>query len=275
MEISHKLDTARKEYCHHWKLVTEDWKNQKTGDAAWLTYAANYLLCTAGVHWAMDPFSMSTRIAGMQEPDFNRDLQGLEFVALTHAHNDHLDLNLIKAISTLPVKWIIPQHTLDKVLEKTFIDPQNIIIPQNGETINLGKVTLTPFDSLHFHELGGIAETGYLVEFDKKRWLFPGDVRNFDHSRLPVFTGLDGVFAHLWLGKGHAKDDQPPFLHDFASFYTSLAPARIVITHLDEFGRAENELWDENHYMLVSKEIHNMSPSVSVKMAKMGMKVIL
>ncbi|MHB8089451.1 MAG: MBL fold metallo-hydrolase [Anaerolineaceae bacterium] len=275
MKLVDKLETARKEYSDQWDKVLKDWNSLKLTDAAWLTYAANYLLFTGGTRWAIDPLSMSTRIAGIQKPDFANDLKNLEFVVLSHAHNDHLDLTLIDAIAHLPIKWIIPQHMLEKVLEKTHIDKLNIIVPENGKSLTIGSVTLTPFDSLHFHARGGIEETGYLVEFNNKRWLFPGDIRNYDSSKLPYFEKLDGIFAHLWLGKGHAKDKRPPCLEDFVKFYAALSPARLVITHLDEFGRAEDELWDDKHYMLVSKEIHAAAPSISVKMAKMGMKVVL
>lgn len=275
VKLFNKLETARNEYSDQWNLVVNDWNSLKLTDAAWLTYAANYLLFTGGTRWALDPFSMSTRIPGIKKPDFTNDLNKLEFVVLSHAHNDHFDLNLVDAISHLPIKWVIPQHMLEMVCDTAHLDKQNIIVPENGKSITLGNVTLTPFDSLHFHANGGIEETGYLVEFNNKRWLFPCDIRNYDVSKLPVFKKLDGIFAHLWLGKGHATDKRPPLLEDFVKFYAALSPSRLVITHLDEFGRTENELWDDRHYMLVSKEIHAAAPSISVKMAKMGMKVVL
>ncbi|MBA4385257.1 MAG: hypothetical protein C0410_11020 [Anaerolinea sp.] len=275
MKLFDKVETARKEYSDQWNLVVKDWNTLKSTDTAWLTYAANYLMFTAGTRWAIDPFSMSTRVPYIQEPDFTNDLKKLEFVALSHAHNDHLDLKLIDSLSDLYIKWIIPQHMLDQVLENTHLKLQNVIIPKNGESIALRGVTLTPFNSLHFHNLGGIEETGYLIEFNNKRWLFPGDIRNYDSSKLPAFGKLDGTFAHLWLGKGRAKDKRPPYLDAFVRFHASLSPSKLVITHLDEFGRSEDELWDDKHYMLVSKEIHAVAPSISVKMAKMGMKVVL
>lgn len=275
MILEDRLTTVKREYPILWQEIVKDWDKSKSADALWLTYAANYLVATGDVHWAIDPFSLSTRIPGVVEPDFANDLKNLNFVVLTHAHNDHLDLNLIHALRHSSIKWVIPEHTLPKILEKTSLDPNNIIIPQNRQTFTIDKVFIQPFDSLHFHNLGGIAETGYLFEFNGKRWLFPGDVRNYDISKMPTFNNLDGVFAHLWLGKGHAKDSRPPLLHDFVNFYKALAPARIVISHLDEFGRSREELWDESHYMKAARAIHTISPSIHVKMAKMGMKITL
>ncbi len=275
MKLVDKVETARKEYSDQWNLVVKDWNTLKSTDTAWLTYAANYLLFTNGIRWAIDPFSMSTRIASVPEPDYAKDLMKLEFVVLTHAHNDHLDLQLIDSLSDLYIKWIIPQHMLEKVIENTHLKMENVIVPKNGESIAFRGVTLTPFNSLHFHNLGGIEETGYLVEFNNKRWLFPGDIRDYDAAKLPSFGKLDGTFAHLWLGKGCAKEKHPPYLEAFVKFHAALAPAKLVITHLDEFGRAEDELWDDKHYMMISKEIHAAAPGISIKMAKMGMKVVL
>lgn len=275
MKLADKLVKAKYDYPILWKGIIQDWKQQTTSNAAWLTYAANYLVNTGGIHWAVDPFSMSTRVKGIEEPDFYNDLASLDFVLLSHAHSDHLDLNLINALVQRPIKWVIPQHMLEKVLDSSGIKKENIIIPVNGESFHIRNITITPFESLHFHALGGIEETGYLTEFNKKRWLFPGDIRNFEINKLPVFKKLDGVFAHLWLGKGKAKDNRPKFMNEFVNFHASLGPSKLIITHLDEFGRAEEELWDETHYVLVSKEFHSIAPTMSVKMAKMGMKVIL
>lgn len=275
MKLADKLAKAKYDYPTIWKEIIQDWKQSTNSDAAWLTYAANYLLITGGIRWAVDPFSMSTRVKGIAEPDYATDLGSLDFVLLTHAHSDHLDLNLIRALAQRPIKWIVPQHMLEKVVSETGIRKENIIIPTNGESIHIRNISITPFESLHFHALGGIDETGYLTEFNGKRWLFPGDIRKFEIDKLPTFKKLDGVFAHLWMGKGKAKDTRPKYINEFVNFHASLAPTKLIITHLDEFGRAEDELWDESHYILVSKEFHSVAPTMAVKMAKMGMKVIL
>lgn len=273
--IEQRKQKAVAEYPALWKNVIREWAGESDGNAAWLTYAANYLFHTGGIYWAMDPFSMSSRIAGIPVPDFKSDLSKLELVVLTHAHADHLDLHLIEGLSQLPVQWIIPQHVLPIIAEKTSIRMDRVIVPEVGVKIHYRGLTLTPFDSLHMHRLGGIPETGYLVEFVGQRWLFPADVRDFSANKLPQFEGLSGVFAHLWLGKGHANEAQPPFLSDFCEFYASFGAKRIVVTHLNEYGRAAEELWDCRHHAMVLERFQSMDRKIRMEFAEMGMKVPL
>ncbi len=269
-----RLDAAAK-YPGVWKHVIEEWNSELTGNSVWLTYSANYLLQTAGVRWAIDPFSMSTRVTGILAPDFVHDLQRLELVVLTHAHNDHLDLNLIRAIASLPIQWIIPEDMADLVLEKTTLNKEQIVIPKPGQVIKFKNLSLTPFASLHLHAHGGVKETGYLVNSEEKKWLFPGDIRDYDRTRLPTFGPVKSVFAHLWLGKACALKEEPPFLNDFCDFFTRFSSERIIVTHLNEFGRDETELWNETHFDRVKQRFAKVAPLIKVEMALMGARVKL
>jgi len=269
-----RLDAAAK-YPGVWKHVVDGWNNEFRGNSAWLTYSANYLLHTGWVRWAIDPFSMSTRVSGIPAPDFVHDLEKLELVVLTHNHNDHLDMNLIRAVATLPIQWVIPADMADLVLEKSGLLKEQIVIPKPGQVIKYKGLSLTPFASLHFHAHGGVNETGYLASFEDKTWLFPADIRDFDPEGLPAFGAIDGVFAHLWLGKACALLEEPPFLDDFCTFFTHFSPKRIIVTHLNEFGRDETELWDETHFGKVRHRLAVIAPRVKVEIAIMGSRVTL
>lgn len=269
-----RLDAAAK-YPGVWKHVIDEWNSELRGNLAWLTYSANYLLLTEGVRWAIDPFSMSTRIRGIPQPDFLHDLQKLELVVLTHAHNDHLDLELIRSIALLPIQWVVPVDMVDLLLAKTSLTRKRMIIPSPGKEIEFRGLSLRPFDSLHFHKHGGVKETGYLAFFGGQSWLFPGDIRDFDAARLPNFDRVNGVFAHLWLGKACALLPEPPFLTEFCQFFTSFTPQRVVITHLNEYGRDETELWTESHFEIVKQRFTEITPQINIEKALMGSKVSL
>ena len=115
-------------YPEIWERIIFEWKSSQK-DRFWLTYSANYLLHTAGVKWAIDPYSLFTRIGGGEPPVFSQDLRSLQLVVLTHSHSDHLHLNLIAAIQDLPIHWVIPEFLLAKV--NAFIDlpSERIIVP--------------------------------------------------------------------------------------------------------------------------------------------------
>jgi len=258
-----------------WTRVIRAWRKSSIGNYAWLTYAANYFFSFNGFKWALDPFSMSYRVPGVPAPDYRQDLADLSLVALTHAHNDHLDMSLVKALVETPVLWVIPQYVLEKIEAEVKLPRERVIVPQAGEEIEFGPLRLLPFESLHMNGAHGVPETGYLVAFDGQRWLFPGDIRNYQFDRLPEFGRLDGVVAHLWLGKARAMEEIPPLLQTFCDFFESFDTSRLLITHLYEFGRDEREMWRASHFELVRKEIMRRNPAMQVEKALMGDRVKL
>jgi hypothetical protein len=127
-ELAYQRKKAKEEYPKLWDRMISEWKSSQK-DRFWLTYSANYLLHTAGVKWAIDPYSLFTRVGGGEQPTFSDDLNTLQLVVLTHSQSDHLDLNLIAAIQDLPIYWVIPEFLLAKV--NAFIDlpSERMIVP--------------------------------------------------------------------------------------------------------------------------------------------------
>ena len=268
------MESARAEYPALWRRIIDDWHNDEVGDSAWLMYAANYLFRTGGVRWAIDPFSLSTRINNVTEPDFKTDLDKLELVLLTHAHNDHLDLNLIQAISSLPIRWIVPGFMLEKVLNAG-VPQDNVITPVNNQPIQYKHLTITPFAAQHIHGKFGVPEVGYLVDSKDKCWLFPGDTRDYDPANILPFAPVDAVFAHVWLGKACAAMENPPLMEEFCSYFLACNPKRILLTHLEEWGRDEKDLWDERHTALISATLQNRHYQGIVKSCYFGDQIDL
>ena len=205
------------------KMITE-WNSPGPDDRAWLMYSANYLFRTNNVRWAMDPLRLIHRLP--QAPDVNaaQDLKALSFVLLTHQHADHLDLGLIRELRHLPIIWVIPEPILALIQDQIDLPQKNVIVPRELAPIEIQGIKITPFPGLHWEKLEkvnslrGVPSTGYLIEFQNKRWLFPGDTRTYDASQLPSFESVDGLFAHLWLGRGCALLDEPPLLDAFCRF---------------------------------------------------------
>ena len=273
-EINTLKENARATYPLLWRNLILEWQSAKQ-DAVWLTYAANYLFFTAGLRWALDPFSFLTRIGGEAQPDFATDLKMLNLVVLSHAHNDHFDPILLKAIAGLPLTWVIPEFMLDQANEIARLDQQQVIIPKPGQTLHFVNLALTPFEALHMHASGGVPEMGYLAEFSGKRWLFPGDTRSFNITALPHFGKLDGVFAHLWLGKAQACADRPSQLENFSQFFAGLGANRIFISHMFEYGRDADDFWDERHFKMVAECIKEFDAKLKVSPVLMGERITL
>jgi L-ascorbate metabolism protein UlaG (beta-lactamase superfamily) len=216
-------------------------------------YSANYLFCTGHVRWAIDPMTLKHRLPQAPEMDIAHDLDGLSFVLLTHEHADHLDLGMVRALRALPILWVVPEPLLAMV-EPTGLSREKIIVPRSMRPLEIEGIKVVPMDGPHWEAdpsqpggLRGVPAIAYLVEFNGKRWLFPSDTRTYDAAQLPSFGPVDGMFAHLWLGRGCALLDAPPLLDAFRQFFVALQPRCIILTHLEEFGRDADDYWDSSH----------------------------
>ena len=272
--IERRIEEARLGYPALWQRIIRDWKDA-SDDAAWLTYAANYLFHTAGVKWALDPFSLFTRLKEKNPQDFAADLSALDAVVLSHAHADHLDLNILAALDGLPISWVVPEFMLEYLEKKVNLKTTRLVIPQPGIPLPIGNLTLVPFKALHMRGDHGVPEMGYLAEFAGKHWAFPGDTRVHPQEGLPMLENLDGSFAHLWLGKKCALQDPPPLLDEFCRFFAGPKPKRIVVTHLEELGRNALDYWSLDHYRLVETRFRQIDPGIEVSSALMGQAVSL
>jgi L-ascorbate metabolism protein UlaG (beta-lactamase superfamily) len=263
------------------KLITE-WNSPGSDDRAWLMYSANYLFCTQGIRWGIDPLTLNSRLLQAPAMDVARDLKNLNFVLLTHRHEDHLDLGLLSALRHLPIQWVVPEAILPQVQEQAGLPAKQILVPKPLQPIDLHGLHIIPFDGLHWEEnpiylngRRGIPAMGYLVEQVGKRWLFPGDTRNYDPGVLPNFGPVDVLFAHLWLGKGAALQSHPSLLEPFCRFCLALQPRRIILTHLLEWGRDASDFWDSGQAEKVISCFKKHTPFVPIQMAYTRDKILL
>jgi L-ascorbate metabolism protein UlaG (beta-lactamase superfamily) len=279
-QIAQHQTEAFARYPSLWSNMIAEWHQPGPDDRAWLMYSANYLFRTSNIRWAMDPLRLVHRLPQAPVAEFQRDLDKLSFVILTHQHADHLDLDLIRELSHLPLIWVIPDFVLQLIKNKTDIFLNQVIIPKPFQSFNIQGIQITPFDGLHWEKQlnggdRGVPAMAYLIEFNGKRWLFPGDTRTYDASQLPSFEHLNGLFAHLWLGRGCALQDDPPLADAFCRFCHDLKPQKITLTHLREFGRDPDDYWDEEHAKKLCSKILDFSGNIPASFALMGDSVLL
>ncbi len=278
VRLAGRRQQAVERYPNLWSRIIKEW-HTPGDDRAWLMYAANYLFRSGEVRWAIDPLRLRQRILSAPEMDIRRDLEALSFILLTHRHADHLDLELVRALKNHPILWVVPAYLLDAILA-TGLPCERIIIPRLMEPIHIHGVTVVPFEGLHWEDdpgypdgCRGIPATGYLLEFNGKRWLFPGDTRTYDANQLPGFGRLDGLFAHLWLGRGQALKKEPPLLDAFCRFCLALEPKQIVLSHLEEYGRDEDDFWGAEHARKVIRCLKGFDLNIQAFPVYMGNQV--
>jgi len=256
-----------------WRTMLANWQGDGP-DAVWLMYAANYLLRTGGVRWAIDPATLGNLVheAAPVEVD---ELAALDFILLTHGHSDHVDRSLLRRLAKFEgIRWIVPQHML-AIAQQCEVAANRIVVPEPGKPLQFGEVQVTVFDGLHWEyasgiwgdgkPVAGIDATACLVEWGDRRLLFPGDTRTYDLAALPTLPPIDTLFAHVWLGRGGALDSEPPLLEAFCDFAARLAPRqRVFLTHLWQLAREPDDYWDETHAGTVQARLHQLLPGVDI-----------
>ena len=280
--IERRRDEMASRYSAIWDKLIAEWNSPGSEDRAWMMYSANYLFRTGGVHWAMDPLALNSRLPQAPTMDIARDLRNLDFILLTHRHKDHLDLDLLRLLRQLPIWWVVPESILPLVQKNVGLSAKHILVPKSLEPIELYGLRITAFDGLHWEDAPdhpdgrrGVPAAGYLVEVGGKRWLFPGDTRTYDPAGLPNFGPVDVLFAPLWLGRKAALQSHPPLLDDFCRFCLALQPKRIILTHLQEWGRQATDFWDLEHAEQVDSVLKRQVPNLPIEVACMGDEILL
>jgi hypothetical protein len=281
-QIDRRRDETAARFPAIWDKLISEWNSPGPEDRAWLMYSANYLFHTHGVRWAIDPLALRSRVPQAPAMDVVSDLKDLDFVLLTHRHKDHLDFDLLRALRHLSIQWVVPEAILPRVHEEAGLPAKQILVPKPLQPIELHGLRITPFNGLHWEEAPyypdgrrGVPAMGYLVEQDGKRWLFPGDTRTYDPAGLPDFGPVDVLFAHLWLGKGAALQPNPQLLEPFCRFYLALQSRRLILTHLEEWGRQVSDFWDLEHAEQVVSVLKQKAPFLPVEVACTGDEVLL
>lgn len=279
-QIHRQRDQLLARYPALWKALMTEWQSPAPEDRGWMIYSANYLFRTGDIGWAIDPLTFYGRLRTISPKVDLTVLGTASFILLTHRHADHLDLGLISALRQFPVRWVVPEFLMEEVIGHGSIPCDRVIVPRPLHTIELNGISIVPFEGAHWETtsegiLKGVPSMGYLVEFNGRRWLFPGDVRTYDAARLPVFGPVDILFAHLWLGRGCALRESHPLLEEFCRFCLDLRPRRIILTHLHEFGRDAREFWDETHLPVVFSRFQELSPDTPVHAAQIGESFLL
>jgi hypothetical protein len=280
--IYERSKEAASSYPQLFAELAAEWNSPDPGDRGWLIYSANYIFHTAGVLWALDPLTLGKRVPEMPALHIGHAFDHLEFVLLTHSHADHLDFDLLSSLRHLPIRWVIPEFLLPEVQAEAALPANQIFVPRLLQSIELCGIHILPFDGLHWESSPGdqgnprgVPAMGYGVEFSGKRWLFPGDTRDYRPDRLPWHGQVDGMFAHLWLGRGCALIDEPPLLEEFCRFCSYPQPKRVILTHLEEFGREADDFWEERHAQKVISRLGQVAPQISVSVNRMGDSVDL
>lgn len=256
-ELSQPEFFARYERC--WQRVAEEWA--ASGTRGWLTYSANYLFQSGETVWGVDPF-MPYTLLGMTYPkEIPFPLRQLDVILLTHQHPDHWDENLYRALADRPRVWLVPEF-LAKPLENAGVPASQMTLLTPGGTWSGHGMRVVAHEGRH-KEVG--SETGpeslaWEVILKDQRFLFFGDVRNYDPALFPNLSKITVSFAHVWLGRGEAAASTPSLLKAFCRFHETFQPERLLLTHLNERSRSPEDRWTLRHAAMIQEKLSSKIP---------------
>jgi len=278
--IREEREEVVRRYFGDWDRMISDWQQDGAGDFVWLMFSSSYLCRTSNVRWAVDPATLHTRMSADNEIDLANDLSGLSFALLSHRHVDHFDAQVVGALSSSSTRWVVPEFILNEVTENTAISEERIVVPRPMQPIRFGEVLVTPFEGLHDpperkNAPGSVPSMGYIVDVGRKRLLFPGDVRHYDAGSLPDFGDVDVLFAHLWFGRASSLLAEPPMFESFCRFCVDLKPRKIVVAHLFEVGREDEDYWSSKHADMATNHWREKAPDIDVIIPRFGDRIAL
>ncbi len=243
-------------------------------------YAANYLFRCGEIRWALDPILLSSRTQAESPTNTISDFERVNFIVFSHRHADHLDIPFLKSIASLNVPWVIPDFLIDELLTEVPLPVSRIIVPKPGEVIEIDGIKIHSFNGLHFeYEIDditgktpprGVSSLSYLFEVNDSRWFFPGDIRTYHPKDLQDVGCVDGVVAHVWLGRKKALEEIPPLFLQFCNFFLKFQTRQILLTHLYEWGRPDSDLWTSRHAEQIISNIKHLNKDSKITYAKMG-----
>jgi len=267
-EISAKRKAIVSDYSRAWDEMIRQWRAPRANDAVWLTYSANYLFNTRGLKWAVDPVLLSNRVPEAPGDDRGGDLQDLDFILLSHAHADHVDVDLWSQLAGAHSHWIVPEYMIECFSRSV---PRDVLYssPIPGRRLEIAGARITPFEAPHDERTAGgdtrhVPSTGYWVETTGGNYLLPGDIRTYDPTCLKPFLPVSAVFAHVFLGRSAALAAHPPLAEAFVDFYRFCRPKKIVLAHLYEFGRDPEDCWISAHARMVETRCHAVDPGIEM-----------
>lgn len=275
---------VNEQYSSIWEKITQECRDESKMGAVWMLSAANYLFRINDVRWAVDPVYSAPNIP---TPEYAADnLDFLDLALLTHAHSDHCDKELIAQLCRKKdFVLAVPAHMEEYALEKVDVINCDIRIVEPRDTICVGRLKATAFNSCHFDfsgtvcEKNGCEETGWLVDVNDKTLLFPGDIR--DYSVFEMFSDfgrIDWLFAHFWLGRHKAFTFEAKDVNAFVDFMGAFGAENVCLTHLLETSRAYSapaDYWTLEHAEIVMEVFLQRFPKSSITTLTTGERIDL
>lgn len=272
------LAIAIRDYDEHffgrWTRAFDEFLTSAGEDRMWLVGPSSYLFSVAGQKFAVDPQIRRTTAFDALLPRFVEDFSQVSFVLITHQHDDHMCIPLMRALKDTAIRWYLPYGCRADLVEKSEIKKENIVWVHDGDEFVFGDLTVRAFDTPHVpagEDMASFIERGYELIAPNGRVLMPADVRNYDYDAYPDFGEIDLCISHLWAGNDALNpENYLPMMQKFADFSARFRAKRYFLCHLYEVGRKELYMWHDGHAEEAIRMLGERLPESRVEVPRIG-----
>lgn len=259
-----------KNFINNWNRVFSEYR--ETDNCFWLAGPTSYVFSLNSQKFAVD-------LQIRRQVDFDKlkaqlvkDTDMLKFILITHQHDDHMCLPLMKALKDTDIIWYIPKGTREDLIERSELKKDKIVWVESGDCWQAGALKIRAFSSPHAKPGSEIfPQCGYEITAPGGKILLTGDVRDYDYNGYPHFGQVDICFSHLWAGNDSQNpENYMPLLKDFVAYNAKLGAKKYYLCHLYELGRADRNLWDFSHAGLAAKMFYSMLPDSITEVPRIG-----
>ena len=258
----------------YWSRAFAELKAAGNNDyKVWLVGASSYLFAMGGVKFAVD---LQIRRAADLEAVRDRlleDVASLEFVLITHQHDDHFCAPLIRLARHLPTLWYLPSQMPKKFIDSTELPPDRFVLLEDGDGFEVRGLSVSAFNSPHVRPNSNsfMPELGYRLCANGKSVILPTDVRDYNYRDFPDITGADLCFSHLWAGDNAIDElEYMPRLEDFVDFSLRFEAKKYFICHLYEIGRKEKFMWHKGHAAIAERLFKKKAADLTIEIPALG-----
>ena len=284
MEDLSKLDPASplvraiRDYDEHfvgrWTRAFDEFRASAGEDRMWLVGPTSYLFSIAGQKIAVDPQIRREVDLAAVSARLVEDFSCVSAVLITHQHDDHMCIPLMRALKDTSIRWYLPYGCRADLVEKSEIKAENIVWVHDGDEFVFGDLTVRAFDTPHVpagEDMASFVERGYELIAENGRVLMPADVRNYDYDAYPDFGNVDLCLSHLWAGNDTLNPEHYlPMLEKFAAFSAKFQAKQYFLCHLYEIGRKEIHMWRDEHAEIAIRMLTERLPACRVGVPRIG-----
>ena len=259
--------------------IFSEYRQEKYSDSLWLAGPTSYVFSLCGQKFAVDMQIRRKIDFEKLMPRLTTLLSDISFVLITHQHDDHMCIPLMRALKDTPIRWYIPRGVPIDLIKASELKEENIVWVSSGDCFSIGDVDIRAFNSPHAPknaDVSGVVEVGYEIITPKGKVLLPADVRDYDYDEYPTFSKVDLCISHLWAGNDALNENlYKPMLEKFALFSSRFKSKRYFLCHLYEIGRTETFMWHNEHANIVIDRLSELLPESVVEIPRLGERYTL